>query len=893
PTCCSSVQDNQTCKRYCQRLQALSTPIQQMQQILTAAEHCPAHLLYVMWKYGLDDLAVTLPSVPSAAANVINQGKISRRSAQQKQRQRSQDNARSKTEVRRNCNVDAERSLFACLRKQEEGETCCQQSSSLSCGMVCRSLYLTSNPRSSRPPMDVIGQHCGGGTAVTQCIHSQAQPPRTSNPADNLPCCDKAKTKSCQDTCRAALQSTQTEDQIIDELMVACGGPDVREPLWQCFLKTQTSPSNHTPPAVSRLDNARLQCCSKAVTSRCRDLCTRTYKTGWSYHSEFYKSCNYLQPVSTIEATMHKCLMDVDEACQLGCNGLSFCTNFNNRPTELFRSCTTDADRAAAKAFSLWENGLIRLPQMTIPVKNVRTCAPDKWKAIACALQIKPCISQPSLLSLCKEDCMDILTQCVDRDRLGTEQSVPQLCNALPSVHTPGACVALTHFLRPSPYTDLEEEVTHPCNPNPCQADEVCELRRRKCKDPSHCKQFICKSACSLGQVSNMLVQTGTHVRIPDTARSSGDQDCFLGCRCDNSACPTQYKPVCGANGKTFPNSCLARCTGVTTFLSASSCSDFDPCKMSPCGAGERCVIRHQVCLGHHAQQNCPQYECISVGGLCNHHHHDPACDTSNEEFTNACVLLSHHHTLAYRGHCQSGCAKSGVVCGHDGETYNSECAAWAARSLVDYTGPCRATGNLTRGGQQVVHCAGVTCPQLRPSHCQGVVPPGSCCPVCAAQMRTLFDPRLVDVAALRIDQGPITVQRVVGALSRLLMVAQCDVFGFLSLEGDLVLLVSTLSRAPSDVQVEACNSEAERLASLISNGSPTLTLYLELSSLLLASTQRAQLHYSDHMHNVGSDASRVSVPGMLVLVSLLLALVFNVHRLYFQSQTTSQLPHS
>lgn len=62
----------------------------------------------------------------------------------------------------------------------------------------------------------------------------------------------------------------------------------------------------------------------------------------------------------------------VDQPCKLGCSGLSFCTNFNNRPTELFRSCTVEADHAAQMGFNSWKNGVIHLPQMTIPVKGQR-----------------------------------------------------------------------------------------------------------------------------------------------------------------------------------------------------------------------------------------------------------------------------------------------------------------------------------------------------------------------------------------------------------------------------------------------------------------------------------------------------------------------------------------
>lgn len=47
--------------------------------------------------------------------------------------------------------------------------------------------------------------------------------------------------------------------------------------------------------------------------SPCTDdipIVLQTYKDGWSYHNEFHKSCSYIQPVSMMEASMHKCLMD-------------------------------------------------------------------------------------------------------------------------------------------------------------------------------------------------------------------------------------------------------------------------------------------------------------------------------------------------------------------------------------------------------------------------------------------------------------------------------------------------------------------------------------------------------------------------------------------------------
>lgn len=51
----------------------------------------------------------------------------------------------------------------------------------------------------------------------------------------------------------------------------------------------------------------------------------------------------------------------------MGCSGLDYCTNFNHRPTEMFRSCNKQADNSARSAVRLWERGTISLP-LLIPV---------------------------------------------------------------------------------------------------------------------------------------------------------------------------------------------------------------------------------------------------------------------------------------------------------------------------------------------------------------------------------------------------------------------------------------------------------------------------------------------------------------------------------------------
>ncbi|XP_050418705.1 reversion-inducing cysteine-rich protein with Kazal motifs, partial [Patella vulgata] len=841
---------------------------------------------------------------------------------------------KSESSLSKSCEAGLENHLFSCLKKQKGGEKCCQQAESYSCKLVCQSYYI-SNSTNRRENKNILFKHChGNDEKVFHCVQRQIRSPRASNPAEKIPCCDRGTTPECQERCRAILQTSATEDGIIEEVIKGCGKPDVRAPLWQCFLATPPGKRNETP-LVTGLDSAKLQCCAKAKTSRCRDLCTWTYNLDWVQHSsEFYQSCSYIQPVSVLEASMHSCLTDVEEPCQLGCKGLDFCSNFNHRPTQLFRSCNSQADKAARDAVKEWENGLISLPQMTIPVRDIRQCKPDVWKAIACALQIKPCLKKPSPLSLCMEDCIYILNECVDKSRLTEDKTVPQLCNALPSRTEDGACISVSKYLSKSADIGRENEVTSPCNPDPCGKGEVCRVRRRKCKHSEDCKPYICKAGCVLGQVSTFLVPRGAYVRIPEKQTGSqSKKQCFKACHCshrnkienckqlpcfddkqcvigpghrkesgshfniDSSLCvchdgdmicskntckpqmgastsaisdmpgncPAHYRPVCASNGKTYPNHCLAKCAGFKdNDLQKGSCSSIDPCINNICGTGNRCVARRQVCLSLQPGEFCNQFECVSESTTCNPHYHDSVCDTTGEEFTNACILFSHERTLAYRGHCMLGCSNQGEVCGHNGETYSSQCAALADRTTIDYPGKCRALGNITAGRS---HCTNVRCQPLKPNNCKGLLPPGGCCPVCAAELQALFDPRQVQSAAKVMDEGPITVRVILDELSNHLTVAECDIYGYLSIEGGLVIIITTVVQEPTDLQLEACNSEAQRLEHLIRTGSPLLQSYLTLTPLLVAPIRKASLN---SVNNPNSAVNIESTPILFLLTIIL-----------------------
>nr|CAD7455214.1 unnamed protein product [Timema tahoe] len=627
----------------------------------------------------------------------------------------------------------------------------------------------------------------------------------------------------------------------------------------------------------------------------------------------------------------------VEEPCELGCDGLSYCTNFNNRPTELFRSCTRQADDAARFDTALWQQeGYLGLPGLNLPVRNISKCSPNVWKAVACALQIKPChrhshanricrygthtpttyagmalIHQQHMQvwhlhanNICREDCLDLLSECLDWTRMSGGHTAVSLCLRLSPDHPDTPCISLKQFLQPSdsPYFPPHKGVTSPCKGAPCNSSEVCLINRR-CSPGSSCLPYTCVPGCKLGEVSQYIVPEGSYVRIP--AMTSGMKSCLKICQCSangviehcqpmpcyplNSCligsrkiehgttfhidcklgscyagelsyskkqcemsslgghddaytslpcnCRPHYVPVCGRNGNTYPSACLARCADLKdSDFEYHPCSAINPCENNPCGEGKTCHLARKVCLSLLKNIPCRQYECVDNSVSCSSTAHAPVCDTEGKEHPNMCYLVRYGKTLAYRGPCLVNCESKGTVCGINGETYTSECAAFAARVSVDYSGPCMALGLI--GDQAVPQCGDViVCPPLLRPGCLGVTPPGACCPICGGALRFLYSQKQVD-RALYILRGntlsALTVHAVLTALERQVQVAECAVRGYLTVETDLFVLVQPVgsTRPPSDVQLEACIREAEKLANLVRGSSPRVLTIIHTSEV-------------------------------------------------------------
>ncbi|XP_054265987.1 reversion-inducing cysteine-rich protein with Kazal motifs [Macrosteles quadrilineatus] len=906
--CCTKVTGS--CRSACEKLSlasAASDSEYREQRLLDVHNFC-SHLLVSFWQcinQTLDEMSRGDSWSGKTCCNLPQSDRC----------QQACIKASSRKDLIHNCRQSDEIAFFSCLDKQQMGEECCATAQNDECKMACRTVF-RSDATPNRNAKTALTHACGGNSPRTlACVNNFTRSAPVPNPHKFVHCCDEATSAECHNSCRRVLQESSTDQEIIDGLQEGgCGPPLLHEKIWQCFLQSGDAAPSVEASLIDRMgmDSAKLHCCYNARSSTCRKLCLKTFSTDWTHSwEEFSSQC--LHQYS--EDSLHHCLDEVEEPCELGCDGLNYCSNFNNRPTELFRSCTATADDAARSDVAMWTlKGELSLPGLQIPIRNISQCSPMMWKAVACTLQIKPCHRTTHTNRICRQDCFNLLSQCMDWTRMPADTSAAIICNRLSSDNPATPCVSLEPYLEPSdqPYSPPRDQVTQPCRGEPCTSGHLCAVNRY-CSTSRSCQPYTCAQGCKLGEVSNSLVPVGTYVRIP-----SGSNGCLKICQCSSDGsidncqpvpcfpleacwisgnrqehgtsfyiecnfcscyageitctkrqcemshvglrdvaftslpcnCPPHHVPVCGRNGRTYPSACLAKCSGLN-----DADFEFGSCEeKDPC-ASNPCE-EGEACIPSKRvclsllHSPCPQYQCINIADACNSQKSSPVCDTDGHQHPNSCYLLRYAKTLAYHGPCLSGCNKTGLVCGADGNTYSSECSAVARNVHVDYHGPCVAVG-LVDDPQ----CPLVRCPPLTMPGCLGVTPPGACCPVCAGAIRVLYSQKQVDRAlyALKSSQAvsALTLQTVLRSLDRHVTVAECGVRGHVTVELDLMVLVVPTRPSPSPLQLQACVGEADKLANLIRLASPKLVAELSLGTLTAARV----------VHNVvESNAANVNV---------------------------------
>lgn len=156
---------------------------------------------------------------------------------------------------------------------------------------------------------------------------------------------------------------------------------------------------------------------------------------------------------------------------------------------------------------------------------------------------------------------------------------------------------------------------------------------------------------------------------------------------------------------------------------------------------------------------------------------------------------------------------------------------------MVDYQGKCQEIGLLSNTlGER---CNSIEC-KVNKLHekCIKIVPPGACCPICSGALRIVYSRKQIDRALYALkgrNTNALTLRGILQALEELIRVGQCRLSGYLTIETDIFVTVQSTVKTPSFIQIEACEREAEKIATLISMQSHRITSNLALSSLTAA----------------------------------------------------------
>uniref|UniRef100_H2YTX2 Kazal-like domain-containing protein n=1 Tax=Ciona savignyi TaxID=51511 RepID=H2YTX2_CIOSA len=790
--------------------------------------------------------------------------------------------ANSKDDISSQCQSQFEKGLDACIFKQQNRQQCCGRRSNAS--SACRRLcYLAFRSESGPTETDIseISPICSA--TMASCMRNfTIELRRNSN--ESMRCCERATNAvSARSSCRHILRT---------ELEAACGAVLPHEPMWECFMHDSKPPEGSRSSPFLR----EHQCCSRAVSRTCDNLCREIYSKPWmdvQRWDQFKVKCEY----GNRELQLTQCLEEVSEPCLMGCSGLDFCSNFNNRPTTMFRSCNAFSDGLARDDFRRWSDGVIKTVFAEIPVKNIQTCEPAKWKAVACALQVKPCSRSTGERSICRSDCLQLLNKCADFTRFPPKMTVNELCDLISPQELQSHCISISTFTKPHHVVkEVTSNVTQPCLPNPCSEREVCVINRAPCDVTAECPRYHCVPGCKMGHGSVFSVPLGSVVRVEDLTRGEG---CFRSCTCVTSGELRHCEPL--------PCTDMKRSCKLAGQIKSHGTSFFVDCNFCSCYSGNVTCTKRQCVTSDSSLED----KRLFTGVPCNCPYHVPVCGANGMTYSSKCVarclgllgdevepgacsqrdpcqpnpclkremcIPTPRICLTRRGRCQQyeclpkalpGEYVNNAVCSADNKQYDDICKLVRSRRAghfshkgkcqikcpsngrrqvcgydhVTYNSSCIAiaTGVLpdyvgpcqpNNYGDKKKACAKVRCQALSNPGCKAVFPPDSCCPVCAGLLRVLVSQPHLAAIPSRSWKGPVTVRDIVWLLRRHLNVLECAIYGHLTTEGDLVVMTISTVTKPSLLQTEACSSEAERLSRLINSRSPTLTSDLILSPL-------------------------------------------------------------
>lgn len=213
------------------------------------------------------------------------------------------------------------------------------------------------------------------------------------------------------------------------------------------------------------------------------------------------------------------------------------------------------------------------LPGLTLPLRNLSSCSPNVWKAVACTLQVKPCSRHSHANQICRDVCLDILSECVDWSRVSMEHTAESICAGLSPEDPDVSCISLESFLYPSDYNieRLDGQVSSPCKGDPCEPNHICTVNK-DCLPGASCVPYTCTAGCKLGEVSEYTVPEGAYVRVPIPNNPKG---CLKICKCSKSRIEECQPLPCVSLAPCWMGNMQQREHGVSFDMDCNTCSCF------------------------------------------------------------------------------------------------------------------------------------------------------------------------------------------------------------------------------------------------------------------------------------------------------------------------------